>query len=818
MHGNRKFRLARPAAALLTSVVTATTCFALPPATATDHIPISSIQGPGPRSPLEDQTVTTRGVVTAVYPEGGLKGYFIQTPGTGGDRSLSRTSDGLFIYSPATVASVSVGDYVEVTGKVSEYFDQTQLTVSTADSLTVLAVPFTPVTPVQGALPENPHVRESLEGMLLQPTGDITVTDNYNTNRYGEIGLVNGTTPLRTATDVVAPGPEAYAYEAANAQKVILLDDGATIDYTRAGTGVPAPYLGLNSPLRVGAQAEFPQPLILSYSYNAWRLQPTSPVTGNTDPAQVPLSLTYTRPAPVQLTSTHSISSFNVLNYFTTLGDSVTGCKFYTDRDKNPITVSGGCSVRGAATLASFERQEAKIVEAINKIDTSVLSLEEIENPAATVQGDRDGSLKNLVTALNRAAGYTKWEYVPSPKDLPANEDVIRTAFIYQPTEVTPVGESAILDDPAFSNARQPLAQAFAPASAGPVKNTDVFVAVVNHFKSKGSGSGEDADQGDGQGASNASRVAQAQALVTFAEAQGQAHATDKIMLLGDFNAYTKEDPLQVLTNAGYTNIGEKFNAGQTYLFGGRTGSLDHILASPALTEKVESAQVWNINSVESIAHEYSRYNYNITNFYDRSEFRSSDHDPLLVGLDIQPRPFEFKDVSKHDAFYYEIMWLADRGITTGWEDGTYRPLNSIERGAMAAFFYRLAGKPEFTAPAQPSFKDVSPAHPFYHEIEWMKSRGITKGWEDGTFRPDESVTRDAMAAFFYRYAGSPHYVAPLSSQFTDVATTNMFYKEIMWMRSRGITTGWPDQTFRPVETVKRDAMAAFIYRFEILT
>ncbi|WP_326502424.1 hypothetical protein [Rothia nasimurium] len=118
------------------------------------------------------------------------------------------------------------------------------------------------------------------------------------------------------------------------------------------------------------------------------------------------------------------------------------------------------CAVRGAATLASFERQQSKIVQAINKIDTSVLSPEEIENTLATGHDNRDIALNKLVEALNKDAGYEKWAAVALPSALPASEDVIHTAFIYQPAEVKPIGESAILDDAAFSNARQPLAQA----------------------------------------------------------------------------------------------------------------------------------------------------------------------------------------------------------------------------------------------------------------------------------------------------------------------------------------------------------------------
>ena len=176
--------------------------------------------------------------------------------------------------------------------------------------------------------------------------------------------------------------------------------------------------------------------------------------------------------------------------------------------------------------------------------------------------------------------------------------------------------------------------------------------------------------------------------------------------------------------------------------------------------------------------------------------------------------PSRFTDVKNTDQFYTEISWLAQRRITTGYPDGTYRPLESVERGAMAAFFYRMQGSPQFTAPSTPSFKDVPTTHPFYKEIEWMKAQGITTGYLDGTFRPSAPVNRDAMAAFFYRAAGTPHVDLPATSHFSDVSTDNQFYREITWLASKGISTGWPDGTYRPVTPIARDAMAAFIYRY----
>ncbi|MFW0110050.1 S8 family serine peptidase [Rothia sp. P13129] len=174
-----------------------------------------------------------------------------------------------------------------------------------------------------------------------------------------------------------------------------------------------------------------------------------------------------------------------------------------------------------------------------------------------------------------------------------------------------------------------------------------------------------------------------------------------------------------------------------------------------------------------------------------------------------------FTDVDPSHPFYEEISWLAQRGITRGWPDGTFRPFTPVNRDQMAAFFYRMAGSPQYTAPSVSPFKDVPTDYVFYKEIAWMHEQGITRGWPDGTFRPMTPVNRDQMAAFFYRMAGSPEYTAPSVSAFSDLSTDYIFYKEIAWMEEQGITRGWPDGTFRALSPVNRDQMAAFIYRYD---
>lgn len=181
----------------------------------------------------------------------------------------------------------------------------------------------------------------------------------------------------------------------------------------------------------------------------------------------------------------------------------------------------------------------------------------------------------------------------------------------------------------------------------------------------------------------------------------------------------------------------------------------------------------------------------------------------------VPPAVSPFKDVATSNYFYTEIAWMAETGISTGYHDGTYRPLKPINRDAMAAFLYRLAGSPDYTPPAVSRFKDVSTTNYFYKEIAWMAEEGISTGYHDGTFRPLEPINRDAMAAFLYRFDDADdYYRAPRVSPFTDIRTSNFFYTEIAWMEEMGLSTGYDDHTYRPLKPVNRDAMAAFMFRY----
>ena len=607
--------------------------------------PIPDIQavGEGDDSAMVGATVTTVGVVTASYPaaESGLgatlDGYTIQTPGSGGAWDEGRaSSDALFVYAGKNGQVPAPGTCVRVTGTVGE-FPATTAT-GNPQSLTQLsatgfaqvdgceAVAPTPVTGVPADGQAEPY-----ESMLLAPQGTWTITDNYQTNQYGTLALTPGPEPLRSATDVVAPGQAARDYEAANAARVIALDDGTNTNLLKGtATEVPYAYLANGAPARVGYHVSFDGPVVLEPRHGSFVFQPTSMVAGHPD--RSPVTITGQRPGAPTVGGDTRVATFNVLNYFSDLGVDEAGCTGYPDRTGAFVTAKK-CRVRGAFSREAFANQQAKIVAAINALGADVVALEEIENPLAVGSGtDRDASLARLVEALNEAAGAGTWAYVPSPPIIPADEDVIRVAFIYKPARVSPVGSSVIHDDPAFTGlARQPLAQEFARVSPERAA-APTFVVIANHFKSKGSvpdgAPAGNTDNGDGQGNANAIRVAQARALASFAAR----YADKPTLLVGDFNSYSQEDPIKTLEGAGWARVSGAGPA--SYVYSGRSGSLDHVFANAAAEPLLAGVTSWAVNAQESVAFEYSRAGMNAHLSVEADNpYRSSDHNPEIIGL-----------------------------------------------------------------------------------------------------------------------------------------------------------------------------------------
>ncbi|ACP33774.1 ExeM/NucH family extracellular endonuclease [Corynebacterium aurimucosum] len=605
-------------------------------------VTIPEIQGTGAESPLKGQNVTTQGVVTAVWQgEKSLNGFTIQTPGTG-KTAPTEASEAVFVYTGGTGFYPEIGDSVEVTGTVDEYFGQTQIALSAGSTLDDALSPVTPLA--LEALPEGDEEREKLESMLLKP-GVHTVTDNYGLNRYGELGLAPGTEALRQPTDIVSPGTqEQKDMEAANAAKYVILDDGSTRDFSRDGASTKLPYIMQNGSevktIRTTNQVEFADSgVILGYGHEQWRFQPTAMITGDSAAADLPITWDPARPEAPQVDGDYTVAAFNVLNFFINLGED-NGAKSYKDRFGNGVGSDSG-TFRGAWSESAFNDQKGKILTALEGLDADVIGLSEIENAANTVGGSYDDAVKYLVGELNSRAGSEKWDYVKAPANASADTDVIRTAIIYKKDRVKPVGEATLLEDARFKGtARTPLAAEFQPVSDRcAAEGPDSFVVVTNHFKSKGSVANGDADTGDGQGNNPNVRNAHAQAVLDglAKQPQWQEKAT---FVMGDLNAYSKEDAISVFRNAGYTIPVEELNAQEdwqdvaSYQFSGRLGSLDHILANEHVD--AQAAQTWNINSNEPIAMEYSRRNYTGGDVFEADNpYRSSDHDPVKVGFNL---------------------------------------------------------------------------------------------------------------------------------------------------------------------------------------
>ncbi|MEU3452311.1 ExeM/NucH family extracellular endonuclease [Micromonospora sp. NPDC006766] len=629
----------------------------------TKVLPIAEIRGTNTdTSPYLNRTVTTDGVVTAVYATGGFNGFFLQTGGAGGTEAEDATpgaSDAVFVFGSDAAGKVSIGESVQVTGTVQEYQGKTEISFPTVTKLATALPPVKPLVIPWSHLTTDAQ-KVAHEGELIAPQGNFTVADNYNANWYGTFTLAAGDTPLRQPTDAGPAGSaQAHAVVADNAARMVTLDDGSSWNYsTSTYTGTPLPWFTRNNPVRIGSKVTFHQPLILDYRFSLWNFQPTQQVT---DDGHAVATFSDTRAEnqrPAAVGGSVRLATFNVQNYFPTTGQVYVAkglgtCTYYTDRAGNRITVKtcsgpgNSAGPRGAADDANFQRQQAKIVVGIDRLGASIVSLEEVENSVKFGQ-PRDTALAGLVDALNAAAGSNVWAYVPSPADdkLPplSQQDVIRTAFIYKPAEVALVGSSVVLTGDSgpgqpFSIARQPLAQGFKKVGA---TDTDAFVVVANHWKSKGSGTPlYDGDAQDtsspavDQGAFNATRVRQAQDTSAFAAQVAAGLGTNRIFLVGDFNAYTQEDPMQVLYANGYTDLGATFDPSEaTYSYNGMQGSLDHVLANPAARALVTGADVWQINAQEAVAYGYSRYNYNATLLFNGSDpFSASDHNPVVVGL-----------------------------------------------------------------------------------------------------------------------------------------------------------------------------------------
>lgn len=531
---------------------------------------IPQIQGTGASSSYVGQEVKTSGIVTAKFiGTNKINGYFIQD--AKGDGSVL-TSDGVFV--STTTDNVAVGDNVELTATVSEVNGRTQLGTVTA----------TNVLSSNNALPVT-HVQysagnwnwEQYEGMLLQFDQTLYVTSNYYLLKYGQLSL----NPVRkyAATNQCLPGSAEYtAMVALNAKAEITLDDGIT-----ATNNKPVQFADANGTRRTGERVNNLNAVVdnVGSSYSVYAA--TSPVFfGNSRPA-----------APADL------GNYN-------LKVCAANLEYYL-----PYNYNG---TYGAANATQAEQQHTKIIAALKAIDADIYGLIEIE--------EGQNALAKLVNSLN-ATVPGRYAFIDDG-GLP-DGTYIKVGYIYRTDKVKPYLNLKENTGTSSSKYRK-KAQAFTLNA-----NNERFIFSLNHFKAKSGcpSSGVDSDQGDGQGCYNVSRVAEATSTLSFVSDWKNYYNDNDVLIMGDLNAYGKEDPVQTLVKAGYVDMHRAFHADSaySYMYNGAAGYLDNVLASSSMRSQITGVSVFHVNADEPTMFEYSG------SAYQPDMYRYSDHDPVVVGL-----------------------------------------------------------------------------------------------------------------------------------------------------------------------------------------
>jgi predicted extracellular nuclease len=619
---------------------------------------IWEIQGSGDSSSYVGQYARTTGIVVADFQaDDQLDGFFLQTADAFGDAD-PLTSDGIFVYCGGCSTDVAVGDAVEVTGQVGEYFGMSQIDVTGGivnflSSGNSLPTPATIDLPASGSTMAEATF-ENVEGMLVTFPDTLYVSEYYELARYDQLVLTADARPPQF-TDANEPSVAGYSafLDDLNSKRIILDDDNNTQNNAISGV-LDKPYFwprpGLsNSNYIRGGDSITNLTGVLHWSYagqtgtDAWRVRPVEPAfsynfTSNNertaDPEDVGGSL--------------KVASFNVLNYFTTI-DS-----------------------RGADSTAELDRQRAKTAAAICAIDADVYGLIEIENNGAVAIND----LLEGTNGINANCG--PYAFIDTGV---IGTDEITVAFIYKTATAASVGNFEILDssvDSRFIDTknRPALAQTFVDTSTG-----GVFTVVVNHLKSKGSDCDElgDPDALDGQGNCNLTRTAAAAAMVDWLASDPTGSGDPDFLIIGDLNSYRNEDPIDTLeagaddaagNSDDYTDLLDTLigSSAYSYLFDGQLGYLDHALAGSHLVGEVSDVTVWHINADEIPVFDYNDEIQDGSNeqsyeressalpIYAPDAYRSSDHDPVIIGLELttQAEIYELID---------DVQMLVDDGV-----------------------------------------------------------------------------------------------------------------------------------------------------------
>ena len=199
-------------------------------------------------------------------------------------------------------------------------------------------------------------------------------------------------------------------------------------------------------------------------------------------------------------------------------------------------------------------------------------------------------------------------------------------------------------------------------------------------------------------------------------------------------------------------------------------------------------------------------------------EARSSDGQIAICFVNVL-----FTDVAESSLYYFEpVYWAVNYEITNGYRDSdgmirTFKPENNCTREAVVTFLWRLAGRPEPFNLNSP-FSDVQDRSKYYYKaVLWASEKGITKGYADGTFKPDAACLREHVVTFLWRYANQP---APKTSRnpFNDVTASDYYYKAALWANEKGIAKGYSSgphtDGFGPKLDCLREHVVTFLYRY----
>lgn len=602
-------------------------------ACASSYTPIPSIQGSGPDAAITG-TVTTQGVVVGDF-EGSAsqQGFYLQDATGDGDPA---TSDGILVFTGASDL-VTAGQLVRVTGFARERFNQT--TINGANNNTapvpassIVACGTGAVAPTDVSMPfASPTDPERFEGMLVRFPQPLVIAEYFNYDRFGELVLalpLEGEPRPFSGTAIDEPGAAANARTAANAVRRITLDDAVSAQNPPVLRHPNGAAFSLTNTFR-GGDTVTNAVGVLGFDFSLYRIFPTGPA----DYASV-----NSRPAaPEPVGGSVRVAAMNTLNYFLTLDEPGSSPPL-------PDNVCGAlqnleCRGADADQPDEFTRQRTKLLAALVGLDADVIGLNELENTPGVEP------LADIV------AGLPGYSYIDTGT---IGTDAIKVGLIYRANVVQPVGTYEILDssdDPRFidTKSRPTLAQTFEVVATGAR-----FTVVVNHLKSKGSDCNDvgDLDLFDGQGNCNQTRTAAAQALVDWIATDPTGSGDPDVLIMGDLNSYAQEDPIDAIragaddspgTGDDYTNLIAAFQGtyAYSYTFDGQAGYLDHALASPSIVSQVTGAADWHINSDEPDVLDYD------TTFkpaaqdalYEPNGSRSSDHDPVVVGLDLVNAP-----------------------------------------------------------------------------------------------------------------------------------------------------------------------------------